>query len=657
MKTRNLGLWKLKFFAAMLVMTLLLGTCLTGCGSSTESSFDYSAYGVVVGQVDGIDDDYILGVDISSIIEVENAGGVFYDADGNEADIFELMASYGINYVRIRLWNNPYDEDGNSFGGGGNDLATDLEIAKRAVAAGMLICMFFHYSDFLAYPSKQRVPREWADYSYEELRQVIYEYTYEVLKQFEEAGCLPSMVQTGNEINNGMLWPNGSSATWQAVYFAAAASAVKEVSADIKTVLHLANGASYSVISGVLDQYITLGVDFDVIGLSYYSYWHGSIAEFQDCVEQLNANYEQEICVMEYSYAYGDDSNAYTANIFSSENDEASGGYKATVQGQASYIHDVNEVIASVSHGIGTFYWEPAWLAIEGTAWASTYANSYLTAQGDGGGEGTVSWANQALFDLNGNVLDSLNAFLLMKSSGTADENILEITDTITCNVDLSQSEVRLPETTTAFTDLDRWVELDITWNSEEVSAITQAGTYTVTGTVSCGGSDYTITATVTGYYDYLKNGSFDDDTVSGDVTDFSKVSDWDMTGTSGSFRVESKNARTGKANLNIWCSSDYENTLSQTIYNLTEGTYTLSVYARSAMENYLYPECTLYVTVGGETYETEITWGSTWSDWVETTLTFTVTGTQDAVIGISSTGAGGTWAHFDDFGLARVSE
>ncbi len=104
-------------------------------------------------------------------------------------------------------------------------------------------------------------------------------------------------------------------------------------------------------------------------------------------------------------------------------------------------------------------------------------------------------------------------------------------------------------------------------------------------------------------------------------------------------------------------CSSVFENSLSQNIYNLTEGTYTLSVYARSAMEDYQYPECTLYVTIGDTTYETEITWGDSWSDWVQTSLTFTVTGTQDAVIGISSTGAAGTWAHFDDFALARVSE
>ncbi len=642
-----------KLILTILLCGVLAITALCACGDSNKE-FDYSDYGIQVSEIEGLSDDFIFGVDLSSIIEVENAGGKFYDEDGNETDIFELLASYGVNYVRIRLWNDPYDEDGNSFGGGGNDLETDIEIAKRAVAAGMSVCLDFHYSDFWADPSKQTVPREWEDYTSEELRQVIYDYTYSVLQAFDEAGCLPSMVQTGNEVNNGIMFPNGKTATYQAIYMSSAMSAVKDYDSDILTVVHLANGATYSSISGKLDELITAGVEFDVIGLSYYSYWHGSMSDFQDCVEKLAANYDQKICVMEYSYGYGDDSNEYTGNIFSSDLEET-GGYKATVQGQASYIHDVNEVIASVDTGIGTFYWEPAWLPLDGTSWASEYSHDYLEAQGDGGGEGTVSWANQALFDFDGNPLASLNAFKLMRDSGTAEENILEINTEISCTVDLSSSEeIALPETVTALTDLDRWVELDIAWNEDEISAIDGAGEYTVTGTVTCGGVDYDVTAAVTTYYDYLKNGSFDDDTISADVKDFDNITGWSMTGTDNSYRVESKNARSGSNNLNIWCSSAFENTLSQEIYNLTAGTYTFSVYARSAMENYLYPECTLYVTVGDTTYEAEITWGDTWSDWVQTTIEFTVTETCDITVGIKSTGEAATWAHFDDFALAR---
>ncbi len=648
-----------RLFATATALCIFSATVLSGCGNSTASvtegvtTTDYTGSTITVSGIEGLTSDYFMGVDISSILEVEAAGGVFYDTDGTEKDIFEILAAHGINTVRIRLWNDPYDEDGNSFGGGGNDLETDLEIARRATAAGLNICLDFHYSDFWADPSKQTAPRAWADLSAEEMRQVVYDYTYEVLEAFAAEGCLPVMVQTGNEVNNGLLYPNGSTATYEAIYLASAMKAVKDMDENILTVVHLANGASYSTISGIVDQLETLDVSFDVIGLSYYSYWHGSIDDFTDCVTKLDANYDYKICVMEYSYGYTDDSNEYTANQISSA-DAESGGYSVSVQGQASYIHDVNEVIASVESGIGTFYWEPAWLPLEGTSWATTYAHSYLEEQGDAGGEGTVSWANQALFDFDGYALDSLYAFDMLWSNNVAEEEIISINVDLACDVDISNTDgLALPASTTAFTTLDRWTSLAITWNEEELAAITSSGTYTVTGTIFCGGQEYEVTAEVNAYHDYLKNGSFDDTEITSDVSDFSNIPNWSMTGTEGSYRVESKNSRTGAANLNIWYGSDYSNELSQTIANMEAGTYTLSVYARSAMENYAYPSCYLYVEVDGVTYTEEITWGSSWDEWVQTSVTFEVDATTDITVGITSTGAAGTWAHFEDFALA----
>ncbi len=646
---------KKHLFAAVTTVALAI-TFLTGCESSGE--YDYTDEGVVVQQIDGLDDDYIMGVDLSSIIEVENAGGVFYNEEGEQEDIFTILADSGVNYIRIRLWNDPYDEDGNSFGGGGNDIETDLKIAKRAVDAGMKVCLDFHYSDFWADPDKQTIPREWSEkYNIADAySQVVYDYTYDVLTQFKEAGCLPSMVQTGNEINNGLLWSYGKAATWRNIYLSYAMQAVKAVDENIKTVIHLANGATYSTISSYIDQLESGKVDFDVIGLSYYSYWHGSMSTFESCVEKLNENYDYEICVMEYSYGYGDDSNSYTANIFSSDMEET-GGYKATVQGQASYIHDVNEVVASVDKGIGSFYWEPAWLPLEGTSWASTYAHDYLVEQGDGGGEGMVSWANQALFDFNGHPLDSLKAFRLMKDSGTAKEEILEINSNITGSVNLSKVAVEdivdnLPTTTTALTSLDRWIDADITYNEEDLAQINGEGTYTIRGTATTGSASAEIIATITCYYDFLENGGFEDDGVTSDVTDFSKISGWDMEGTSGSFRVESKNARSGSANLNIWCSSEFENTLSQQT-TVPAGTYTFAGWTRSSNPM---PVSVLYASAGDTDLATEtMSFGLSWSDWVQTSVTFTVTETTDITVGVRSTGEAEAWAHFDDFTLAEV--
>ncbi|MCD8371769.1 MAG: glycosyl hydrolase 53 family protein [Clostridia bacterium] len=641
-----------RFFISLILAAAICMSLFSGCGT---------ADGVSVGKIEGLSDDYIMGVDLSSIIEVEEAGGVFYNEKGKEDDIFDILADYGVNYIRIRLWNDPYDEDGNSFGGGGNDLETDIAIAKRAVAAGMKVCLDFHYSDFWADPDKQTMPREWSEagYTRDQISQVVYDYTYDVLMQFKEAGCLPSMVQTGNEINNGLIWDYGKAATWRCIYLYNAINAVKAVSEDILTVIHLANGATYSTISSYINQLEANSVNFDVIGLSYYSYWHGSMSKFQSCVDQLDANYDYDICVMEYSYGYGDVYNDYTSNIFSSSMEET-GGYKATVQGQASYIHDVNEVVASASQGIGSFYWEPAWLPLEGTSWASTYAASYLAAQGDGGGEGTVSWANQALFDFDGHPLDSLKAFRLMRNSGTAQEEIVEMTTTISAMINLSKVSVseiadNLPSATTALTTLDRWTEFDVTWNESDISVVTNAGTYRVTGTVTAGGIDYTITAYLTCYYDFLQNGGFEEDGISSDVTDFSNITGWEASGTSGSYRIETKNSRSGSANLNIWCSSDFENDVCQTT-TLPAGTYTFSVYGRSG--NCTLPDCVLYVSANGTDIATEtIVFGSSWSDWVQTTVTFTVTETTTVAVGVRSSGyASDSWAHFDDFALAATN-
>ncbi len=648
-----------KYFATAVAAAALALTCLTGCsgGESSLSPYDYTDEGVVVQQIENLDDDFIFGVDLSSIIEVENAGGKFYNEAGEEEDIFTILADSGVNYIRIRLWNDPYDEDGNSFGGGGNDIETDIAIAKRAVDAGMKVCLDFHYSDFWADPDKQTMPREWSGYTnYSDLSQVIYDYTYDVLIQFQEAGCLPSMVQTGNEINNGFVWNLGKAATWRDIYLSYAMQAVKAVDENIKTVIHLANGATYSTVSAFIDQLENDKIDFDVIGLSYYSYWHGSMSTFQSCVEKLNENYDYDICVMEYSYGYGDDSNAYTSNIFSSDMEET-GGYKATVQGQASYIHDVNETIASVDQGIGSFYWEPAWLPLEGTSWASEYAHDYLVEQGDGGGEGTVSWANQALFDFDGHPLDSLKAFRLMRDSGSAEENILEIDANVTGSVNLSKVAVEdivdnLPTTTTALTDWDRWIDAEITYNEDDLAQIDGEGTYTIRGSASAGGASADITATVTCYYDFLENGGFEEDGVTSDVKDFADITGWDMTGTSGSYRVESKNARSGSANLNIWCASEFENVLSQDT-TVPAGTYTFAGWTRSSSPM---PESVLYVSAGDSDLATAtMSFGASWSDWVQTSISFTVSETTVITVGVRSTGEAEAWAHFDDFTLAEV--
>ncbi|MCD8195392.1 MAG: glycosyl hydrolase 53 family protein [Coprobacillus sp.] len=650
------------------LFVLLLGTlALSSCSGGTirtgakyeapEDHYDYASEGVQVGQIEALTDDYIMGVDISSIIEVEEAGGIFYDWDGNETDLITFLADNGVNYVRIRLWNDPYDEDGNSFQGGGNDLETDLKIAKRAAEAGLQICLDFHYSDFWADPSKQTMPRAWQGYGINSDAVIndAVAFTTDTLQAFKDAGCEPSMVQVGNEINNAIC--GYSDGTWNRNYFLyQCCNAVRKFNPDIKIVFHLAEGANYEGITYFMDQMAAFGVDYDVIGLSYYSYYHGGIADFEDCLTKLDKNYDKEICVMEYSYGFTneyDDNYPNMANIYNSSFEDL-GGYYTSVQGQASYIHDVNEVVANTYHGIGSFYWEPAWLAREGTSWASSYAHNYLLAQGDAGGEDTCTWANQALFDYDGYPLASLKAFNLMRHSGYVDEYAVSAYTSFDYrfNVAAKNLDDEFPSSIQVFTTLDRWVDYDISWDKADkntVKAGAEGDVIEVHGTASKGSDSFRVTGFFTLYKEYIADGGFEEIATPGEAKE---APGWEVSGTDGSYRFEiTGNAYTGLRNYNAWYGSSYNNDLHQTVSNLDAGTATFDCYLRSGSG--AYPTTTLYATIGGKTYEQQVTWNTTWPDWQHCTLEFPTTNGASAVVGLKVVGQAEDWLHADDFSLA----
>ena len=159
---------------------------------------------VYVEPIENLPEDFIRGVDISSVLVEENSGVVYYNEAGEEQDIFQTLAENGVNYIRVRVWNDPYDENGNGYGGGNNDTATAAEIGRRAAQYGMKLCVDFHYSDFWADPSKQMCPKAWEDMAIEEKSEALYQYTRESLQEILEAGADVGMVQIGNEINYGM---------------------------------------------------------------------------------------------------------------------------------------------------------------------------------------------------------------------------------------------------------------------------------------------------------------------------------------------------------------------------------------------------------------------------------------------------------------------
>ena len=152
---------------------------------------------------------FIKGMDVSSLLELEGLGAKFYDEDGDERNLLAILQEYGVNALRLRLWNHPYSKDGEPYGAGTNDLETALELAKRAKERGLDVLLNLHYSDFWANPGRQMKPKAWYDYTGKRLESAVYDFTVAVLREFQREGIFPDMVQVGNGLSNGLLWPDG----------------------------------------------------------------------------------------------------------------------------------------------------------------------------------------------------------------------------------------------------------------------------------------------------------------------------------------------------------------------------------------------------------------------------------------------------------------
>ena len=196
---------------------------------------------IYVEPIEGLPEgDFIKGMDISSILVQEASGVVYYNEAGEEQDVFKTLADAGVNYIRVRVWNDPYDKDGNGYGGGNNDAQKAGIIGKRAADYGMKLLVDFHYSDFWADPKKQFAPKEWKHLTFEDKKAALYQYTEESLTAIIEAGADVGMVQIGNEINNGMAGEDDTERIMELLK--QGSSAVRAVSdktgKDIKIAVH-----------------------------------------------------------------------------------------------------------------------------------------------------------------------------------------------------------------------------------------------------------------------------------------------------------------------------------------------------------------------------------------------------------------------------------
>ncbi|MEO8769057.1 MAG: beta-galactosidase GalA [Ferruginibacter sp.] len=247
--------------------------------------------------------DKMLGADISFLPELEEKGMKFTDNDGKQKDAIEILKDHGLNYVRLRIFNDPARDSGYSPQKGFCDLEHTKQMAKRVKVAGMKLLLDFHYSDYWADPGKQYMPAAWRGKSITALKQAVYDYTKMVVQALKDQGTTPDMVQIGNEINHGMMWPIGAinnlDSLAQLIY--AGIQGVKAVSPSTTIMLHVALGGQNDESKFFFDNMIARGVPFDVIGLSYYPKWHNTLADLDYNLNDLSHRYNKDVIVVEYS--------------------------------------------------------------------------------------------------------------------------------------------------------------------------------------------------------------------------------------------------------------------------------------------------------------------------------------------------------------------
>lgn len=246
--------------------------------------------------------DKMMGADISFLPQVEERGIKFSDK-GVEKDAIQILKDHGFNYVRLRIFNDPARDSGYSPKKGFCDLEHTKQMAKRVKAAGMKLLLDFHYSDYWADPGKQYKPAAWKNLSFTELKKALYDYTKKVMEELKAQGTTPDMVQIGNEINHGLVWPEGnvSNIDGTAQLINAGTAAVKAVDPNVVLLLHVALGGQNNESVFFIDNMIARGVSFDVIGESYYPKWHGTLDDLRDNLNDLVRRYDKDVIVVEYS--------------------------------------------------------------------------------------------------------------------------------------------------------------------------------------------------------------------------------------------------------------------------------------------------------------------------------------------------------------------
>ncbi len=642
-----------RIFAMLLVVAALL----SACTSAPENEAAVTSESLYVKKVENLPEDFILGMDASCVPSLEAGGVKYYDYDGTEKDVYQILSENGINYIRVRVWNDPFDADGNGYGGGNCDIDNAVQIGKRATQYGMKLLVDFHYSDFWADPAKQMVPKAWRGMDIDEKSEALYQYTKESLQKLVDAGVAVGMVQIGNETNGAMCGENSSSlGGWKKLMqlMRAGSRAVREVCPEALVAVHFANPekvTNYDSYGKNLDYY---QVDYDVFASSYYPFWHGTLENLSQVLSKIAETYGKKVMVAETSYAFTAEDTDFYGNTIGD-----GGGivknYPFTQQGQANLVRDViDTVVNKTTNGIGVFYWEGTWISsggesweensklweTHGSGWASSHAAEY-DAEDAGQWYGGCAVDNQAFFDANGRVNEALKVFSMVRS-GNVIENRADAIEDTNLILDLS-GEVTLPETVNAVMLDNSKQEIADTWHNVDAQAMKPGGPakYTIEG--EAGGMKAVCYVSMVDY-NYLQNWSFEDGDGGWTATALKSFDE---------LHVEDKvtDSITGTKHYHFWgaAANSVEFTLEQEVASLKSGkyNYSISIMGGDGGETEIYA----YVKINGEMIyraDTQITVYNEWHTATIENIEYTEGDTITVGIYVKCDGAN-AWGKIDD--------
>ena len=645
-------------------------------GSKTNSE-EHIYDSIKIAPVSGLRDDFAMGVDASMVNEVEKAGGVYYNNQGQEQDVFEVLRDNGVNFARLRLWNDPYRKVGNKpYGGGNNNYANDLIMAKRIKKAGLNLMIDFHYSDFWADPDHQQVPKAWQNDDYTnpnntQIPERVKSFTKEILNKFKSEGITVDAVQIGNEINNGMIgyaidWNNvDTSYKYMAKVIQSGIEGAKEVNKDVRTIIHLANGGNKAEFEAFFRGMEANKVDYDIIGASFYPQLSGALEDLQANLNNVSQITGKAVMVCETSWGSTLDYNEYTANQFTQE-DEDVGGYLTGEQGQATAMRDIINVLAKVPNkkGLGIFYWEPGWLPVsDSVMWASNYGQAYQNTGSEMSWsdytDGKATWSNQGLFSFTGKALASLQVFGKVREGYNAvKEKSIAARHTsldVTLNVADNAKET-LPDTLKCVTNLAAIRDFPATYSAEDIEKVKVKGSHTVTATID---GQYTAQLNVKCIENFIIDPGFEKQGESDNIVDPWKIASVTPAKDKVVKLDRKKDVRNGKTDLNWFHgSADFTFDVYQEVKNVPAGSYDLATYIMGIEPSKAkHTKLEVYVVVNGVERVVDMKdiidgWGVPQNYHLAAINEIEITATTNIKVGIRGAGAKGAWGHNDDWSL-----